>query len=97
MLDTVAGGAVLPDGVSSSDTDAQRKMVGSYYIFQADTADQVWDSLKRDSFYASGEVVSARATTSEGVDDLNIPDICIQWDHSRITITPVLPAFPRVE
>ena len=72
-------------------------MVGSYYIFQADTAEQVWESLRKDAFYASGEVVSARATSSEGADDLTVPDICVQWDHSRITITPVLPAFPRVE
>ncbi|KAM5545107.1 hypothetical protein V8D89_001218 [Ganoderma adspersum] len=71
----VAGGGVLPDGVNSSDADAQGRMVGSYFIFQADTTEQVWDSLRKDTFYASGEV----------------------WDHSKITVTPVLPAFPRVE
>ena len=37
--------------------------MGSYIVLQADTVEQVWDSLKKDVFYASGEVVSARATS----------------------------------
>ncbi|PIL32844.1 hypothetical protein GSI_04961 [Ganoderma sinense ZZ0214-1] len=71
----VVGGGVLPDGVQSSDAHVLAKVRGSYLIIQADTAEHVWDSLKKDAFYSSGEV----------------------WDHGRITVTPVFPAFPQVE
>ncbi|KAM5545108.1 hypothetical protein V8D89_001219, partial [Ganoderma adspersum] len=97
----VAGGGLLPDGANASDADVHGKIVGSYIVFQADTAEQVWDSLKKDVFYASGEVVGARATSfrgwQQGADSVIVPGVYVQWDHSRIAVTPVFSAFPRVE
>ena len=53
--------------MNASDGDVHTKIVGSYMVFQADTPEQVWDSLKKDAFYASGEVVSARTKAREKI------------------------------
>lgn len=47
------GGAILtPESVVTP--DAPKKMIGSVFIFEADTIDQVWDVVKKDIYYTSG-------------------------------------------
>ncbi|KAI0740619.1 hypothetical protein C8Q76DRAFT_198115 [Earliella scabrosa] len=52
----VVGGALLPTGAVSSDADALAKLVGSVIIVKAESVDHVWETLKKDVFYTSGEV-----------------------------------------
>ncbi len=57
------------------------KIVGSYLVIQADTMEQVWDSLKKDIFYSSGEVVSGLYQVSPerrvDADDMTIPGVYV--------------------
>ncbi|KAI0365934.1 hypothetical protein BV20DRAFT_953296 [Pilatotrama ljubarskyi] len=50
------GGALLPQDGKSSDADALEKLVGSFMVVQADRIETVWDLLKKDAYYTSGEV-----------------------------------------
>ncbi|KAI0705306.1 hypothetical protein C8T65DRAFT_238607 [Cerioporus squamosus] len=52
----VTAGALLPPGVHSSDAGALDKAIGSVLIVQADNEEHAWDIVKKDVFYASGEV-----------------------------------------
>ncbi len=53
----VAAGGLLPQTAHSTDADAFTKISGSFFIVQADTAEQAWETLKKDPFWHSGEVV----------------------------------------
>ncbi len=53
----MAAGGFLPQTVQSSDADAVAKVEGSFLLIQADTAEQAWETLKKDVFWTSGEVV----------------------------------------
>ncbi|KAI0764332.1 hypothetical protein BD413DRAFT_615785 [Trametes elegans] len=50
------GGALLPDGSKTTDADAPQKTAGSFLVIQSESADKVWEHLKNDIFYTSGEV-----------------------------------------
>ncbi|KAI0359268.1 hypothetical protein OH77DRAFT_1434549 [Trametes cingulata] len=50
------GGALLPPDGKSTDADALNELVGSFMIVQADSAEAVWELLKKDAYYTSGEV-----------------------------------------
>ncbi|TFK84856.1 hypothetical protein K466DRAFT_495826 [Polyporus arcularius HHB13444] len=52
----VAGGGFLPQTAHSSDADALAKISGSFILVQADTAEQAWETLRKDAFWESGEV-----------------------------------------
>lgn len=54
----VAAGALLPDGVVTSDPDSVERTNGSVVFLRAETVEEVWEILKNDPFYTSGEVVS---------------------------------------
>ncbi|KAI0741861.1 hypothetical protein C8Q80DRAFT_1196684 [Daedaleopsis nitida] len=41
-----------------SDADAMDNVTGSFIVLRANNVEQIWDVLKSDSFYVSGEVVS---------------------------------------
>ncbi len=53
----MAAGGFLPQIVQSSDANAVAKVEGSFLLIQADTAEQAWETLKKDVFWTSGEVV----------------------------------------
>ncbi|EIW53946.1 uncharacterized protein TRAVEDRAFT_51684 [Trametes versicolor FP-101664 SS1] len=50
------GGGLLPTDVKSTDPGAEEKIVGSFIVVKAESIDVVWDTLKKDIFYTSGEV-----------------------------------------
>ncbi|TFK84842.1 hypothetical protein K466DRAFT_552933 [Polyporus arcularius HHB13444] len=52
----VSGGALLPDGTVAADADALEKLSGSFIIVKADSSEKVWEKLKGDIYYSSGEV-----------------------------------------
>ena len=54
----VAGGGLLQKGTMTTDADAKEKMNGSCIIVRAESEAQVWETLRLDPFYTSGEVVS---------------------------------------
>lgn len=51
------GGGLLPADVKSTDPGAEDKIVGSFIVVKAESIDVVWDTIKKDIFYTSGEVV----------------------------------------
>ncbi|KAI0827645.1 hypothetical protein BC628DRAFT_145746 [Trametes gibbosa] len=51
-----AGGGLLPKAVKSSDADATQRIIGSWIVVQAVSVDAVWETIKKDIFYTSGEV-----------------------------------------
>lgn len=51
------GGALLAPDAKASDPDALEKVVGSFGVFEVDSVEAVWDIIKKDIFYTSGEVV----------------------------------------
>ncbi|KAH9856785.1 hypothetical protein C2E23DRAFT_721954 [Lenzites betulinus] len=51
-----AGGGLLPQDVKSSDANARQNIIGSFIIVQATSIDAVWETIKKDIFYTSGEV-----------------------------------------
>ncbi|RDX47480.1 hypothetical protein K466DRAFT_210106 [Polyporus arcularius HHB13444] len=59
----VAAGGLLPQTAHSTDADAFTKISGSFFIVQADTAEQAWETLKKDPFWHSGEVWDHEKTT----------------------------------
>ncbi|KAI0753530.1 hypothetical protein C8Q80DRAFT_1097556 [Daedaleopsis nitida] len=52
----IAAGALLPDGVVMSDPSSVERRNGSVVFLRAETAEEVWEILKNDPFYTSGEV-----------------------------------------
>ncbi|TFK84860.1 hypothetical protein K466DRAFT_601683 [Polyporus arcularius HHB13444] len=60
---TVAAGGFLPQTVQSSDAGAVAKVEGSFLLIQADTAEQAWETLKKDVFWTSGEVLDHERAT----------------------------------
>ncbi|KAH9925927.1 uncharacterized protein BXZ73DRAFT_543, partial [Epithele typhae] len=54
----VLAGGVLRDGVVSSQADARQKVKGSLMIASAETAEELWDFIRKDIFWTSREVIS---------------------------------------
>ncbi|KAI0800383.1 hypothetical protein C8Q74DRAFT_1323925 [Fomes fomentarius] len=52
----VVGAAILPAGSHSSDAGVHSKIAGSVCIVKVNDAEEVWETLKKDVFYTSGEV-----------------------------------------
>ncbi|KAH9925923.1 uncharacterized protein BXZ73DRAFT_49637 [Epithele typhae] len=52
----VAAGGILQSGARSSDADALQKVVGSWMVASAETEEEVWELLRKDIYYTSGEV-----------------------------------------
>lgn len=49
----------MPQDVKSSDANVSQNIIGSFLIVQATSIDAVWETIKKDIFYTSGEVVRA--------------------------------------
>ncbi|KXN90142.1 hypothetical protein AN958_04632 [Leucoagaricus sp. SymC.cos] len=48
----VGGVLLTPESVATS--DAPKKMIGSVFIYEADSIEQVWETVKGDIYYTSG-------------------------------------------
>ncbi|KAI0705317.1 hypothetical protein C8T65DRAFT_577662 [Cerioporus squamosus] len=59
----IAAGGLLPQAVQSSNADAITKVSGSFLVIQADTAEQAWETFKKDVFWTSGEVLDRERAT----------------------------------
>ena len=57
------GGGVLPPDSKTSDADVFQKVDGTFIVVRGESVEDVWEKLKKDVFYASGEVVSISAVT----------------------------------
>ncbi|KAI0764333.1 hypothetical protein BD413DRAFT_577054 [Trametes elegans] len=51
-----AAGGLLQEDSKSTDAGAAQKIVGSFVVVREESIDKVWDYLKNDIFYTSGEV-----------------------------------------
>ena len=91
----MAGGGILPDGVHYSDADALDKVTGSFVVVRADTAESVWEYLKKDPFYTSGEVVRIAVAYYTGRNtDFRLTG---QWNRDTIRVTSVFLGAPKVQ
>ncbi|KAI0705298.1 hypothetical protein C8T65DRAFT_740871 [Cerioporus squamosus] len=52
----VSGGGLLPDGKVAADADAPESLSGSFILVKTDSSEKVWETLKGDIYYSSGEV-----------------------------------------
>ena len=52
-----AGGGVLKKGTLTTDADIMSKLTGSAFFVRADSEEEVWENLRKDPYYTSGEVV----------------------------------------
>ncbi|KAL7277530.1 hypothetical protein ACG7TL_008453 [Trametes sanguinea] len=50
------GGALLPQTTKTSDSDVLKKTIGAWMIIRAEDIETVWEIIKQDPFYTSGEV-----------------------------------------
>ncbi|KAI9060449.1 hypothetical protein FKP32DRAFT_1022597 [Trametes sanguinea] len=50
------GGALLPPTAKTTDPDVLTKTVGAWMIIRAENIEKVWEIIKQDVFYTSGEV-----------------------------------------
>ena len=60
IFTAVAGGAILAKGSTTTDPDVLEKMAGTVLFVVADTEEEVWEQLREDPYYVSGEVVRSR-------------------------------------
>ncbi|KAI9060448.1 hypothetical protein FKP32DRAFT_1022701 [Trametes sanguinea] len=68
------GGALLPQTKTTSEADVLKDCVGSFFFVQTDTLEEAWDIIKRDPFYASGEVWDRETVTGAPV-HIVIPEV----------------------
>ncbi|KAI0657661.1 hypothetical protein C8Q70DRAFT_1055448 [Cubamyces menziesii] len=50
------GGGVLPPDSKTSDADVFQKVDGTFIVVRGESVEDVWEKLKKDVFYTSGEV-----------------------------------------
>ena len=54
---------MLPPDSKTSDADVFQKVDGTFIVVRGESVEDVWEKLKKDVFYTSGEVVSISALT----------------------------------
>lgn len=94
-----AGGGLLRPESNSSDPDARQNIIGSFIIIQAESIEAVWEMLKKEIFYTSGEVVCEVVCDAllRSVPKRLTQRALAQWDREKVFVAPVYVPFKEAK